>query len=260
MTNLSDSSRWLSCRQKNERALFRLFCFPYAGGTSSVFRNWHKLLPDTVEVWAVQYPGHGTRIGEELYTDVRALASSAAHAIRPYMDKPVLFYGHSLGAIVAFELALYSKAQFGVGPMQLMVGGRNAPDAEREIAPIYRLPEEEFRAGLRLYGGTPEEVLADTELMDLCSPILRADFQMSETYVYEGGKLTCPIVAWGGKQDEMVPEPQLRNWERFTASRFKSEMLPGGHFFLMTHQQELIAGMTKEIDTITHLASWNRLF
>ncbi|EJW15726.1 alpha/beta fold hydrolase [Paenibacillus alvei] len=259
MSTVTVNNRWIVCPKPNPNATFRLFCFPFAGGSASVFRTWHKKLPDYLEVCSIQYPGRGTWMGETFYTDTKSMVEAAAQAIRSHLDKPFLFYGHSMGAIIAFELARYCAEQFGRRPILLMVGGRNAPDADREIEPIYHLPEAEFRAGLRTYGGTPDEVLANDELMDLFSPILRADFQLSETYSYEGGKVTCPIVAWGGYDDHMVPEDNLRDWKRFTDSRFTCEMLPGGHFFLQSHQEELLIRVKRELELLAQLSIWGRL-
>lgn len=261
MTVSVTSNRWIVSPQKNPQASIRLFCFPYAGGSASVFRAWHQQLPPYLEVCPIQYPGHGTRMNEEAIHDASALVAAAAEALQPLLEKPFLFFGHSMGSILAFELALHLQRFYGKSPLQLILAGRNAPDAPSPIPPIHHLPEPEFREGLKRYGGTPEDVLAQEDLMELVSPMLRADFALCETYAYqaEAGQVSCPISVLGGAQDEMVPEENLKDWKRFTSSRFSHHMLPGGHFFLNTHQPELLAQVANELSWLEKIPNLSKL-
>lgn len=248
--NVITSNPWVIRSTSRFETDVRLFCFPFAGGSASVFRLWNKQMPASIDVCQIQYPGHGTRMGEEPITSLPTMVRTAADAILPLCDKPFVLFGHSMGALIAYELALYMQNVKGIQPIGLIVAGRNPPDAVSPIPPIHQLPEPEFRAGLLEYGGTPEEVLANEELMGLVSPMLRADFALCETYEYcpDLGIVSCPLTAIGGLEDEMVPVENIMDWRRFTTADFAYEMLPGGHFFLNSHSSELINSIYKQIN------------
>jgi medium-chain acyl-[acyl-carrier-protein] hydrolase len=236
----------------NPQAHLRLFCFPYAGGTAAMFREWPRYLPPEVELCAVQYPGRGTRMHELLIEEIPKLAHMIGTEIKPFLNKPFAFFGHSMGALVSFELARRLQREGQSGPLQLFVSGCTAPHIRNVDDPTYNLPDTEFIDELRRLKGTPAEVLDNAELMQLMLPIIRADFKASQTYQYIPGEpLSCPVRACGGLKDEMVTRDKIEGWGEHTTSAFMAQMFPGDHFFLNTSQslltrilaQDLIARM-----------------
>lgn len=217
--------------QPKPQADIRLFCFPYAGGGALSFRTWANLATN-VEVCAIDFPGRGTQMKSPPLTRLEPLVDAIAVSILPHLDKPFAFFGHSMGAIVAFELTRRLH-KYKIEPLHLFVSGRCAPQITSQEPLMHTLPEPEFVAKLRHLNGTPEAVLNNTELMELLSPILRADFAAIETYVYtEELPLNCPITAFGGLQDSETNITELEAWQQQTTADFSIQMLPGDHFFL----------------------------
>ena len=245
----------------NPQARMRLFCFPYAGGTAAVFRSWAQFFPPEIELCAVQYAGRGSRIAEPLGEDVVQVMNSVYQDLQPFLKKPFAFFGHSMGALVSYEFARRLQREQQQGPFELFVSGCSAPHVRFFDEITYNLPEPEFIAELRRLQGTPEEVLDNAELMQLMMPIIRADFKVSQTYEYVPGPLLeCPIRAFGGLKDEMVPKEKVEAWSEHTHGSFRAQMLPGDHFFLNTQQslltrivaQELIAHLNKGSGRVQH--------
>jgi len=239
----------------------RLFCFPYAGGTAAVFRNWPQYLPSEIELCAVQYAGRGSRLVEPLGEDIVEVMNGIFHDLQPFLKKPFAFFGHSMGALVSYEFARRLQQEKQPGPFQLFVSGSSAPHVKFTTEPTYNLPEPEFIAELRRLQGTPGEVLDNAELMQLMMPIIRADFKASQTYEYvPGPPLECPIRAFGGLKDEMVPRENVEAWSEHTRGSFRAQMLPGDHFFLNTSlslltriiAQELIMHLNKGTGRVQH--------
>lgn len=217
-----------------------------------IFRRWVDRMASSVEVCPVQLPGRGNRIRETPFTQMTPLVESLAEGLSTYLDEPFAFFGHSLGALVSFELALKLQRETGKLPLHLFVSGRRAPCIPRQDPITYNLPDEEFVEELRRLNGTPKEVLDHSELMQLMLPVLKADFEISETYKHTGGQLRhCPITAFGGKQDEEVPPHYLEAWREHTTGPFKQRMLPGDHFFLHASEQLLLAALNQELCSMT---------
>jgi medium-chain acyl-[acyl-carrier-protein] hydrolase len=171
-----------------------------------------------------------------------------AEAIMPYLDRPFAFFGHSLGALLSFELARYLRKQHGLSPIHLFLSGLGAPQIPvRELA-RHNLPEAEFIEELHRLKGTPKEVLENPELMRLMIPMLRADFSVSATYEYKiEPPLDCPFTVLGGLQDDDVGHEMLEGWREQTLSTFSLRMLPGDHFFLHSAQALLLDILHKEL-------------
>ena len=225
----------------NPEAELRLFCFPYAGAGASIYRTWPQKLPPIVEVRAVELPGRGTRLRERPFLGLLPLVEHLGEALEPYLDKPFVFFGHSMGALIGFELARLLRREGKSLPLHLLVSGHRAPHLPSKHRPIHSLPEPEFLEELKNLDGTPEAVLQNSELMELLSPVLRADFSVCETYYYhEEPPLSCPITAFGGTEDRDVDRSMLEPWRLHTEGRFTLHMLPGNHFFLQSSENELL--------------------
>jgi medium-chain acyl-[acyl-carrier-protein] hydrolase len=242
------STRWLACARPNPQAQLRLFCFPYAGGGTLSFRGWNTKLPDNIEIFLAQLPGRESRLHDPLFNSLTALVEAAEPELLPYFDKPFAFFGHSMGALISFELATALRRKHGIEPTHLFVSGCRAPQIKRAKPPTYNLTEPEFIEELIRLNGTPREVLEDPELMRLMMPILRADFEVSETYTGdEKSPLNCPISAFGGLHDPEVERKHLKAWCEQTTAPFSLQMFPGDHFFLHTAQSDLLRAVSHQL-------------
>ncbi|MEH0020155.1 MAG: alpha/beta fold hydrolase [Desulfobacter sp.] len=237
---------WLITEQvPNIRA--RLFCFPYAGGGASVYRLWQQYLPHDIQICALQPPGRESRISEAPYNDVQKLVSAIVPEITAFLDHPFAFFGHSTGALVAFELTRALRRARLPLPGTLMVSGSRPPHIP-EPHPIHHLPEPEFLDGLRRFAGTPEELLQNKEIMALYAPILRADLALEETYVHEDETLlNIPVAAVGGDRDSETPPHILEEWKSHTSGDFTMKLFTGDHFYLRDGFPELIAYISGRI-------------
>ena len=243
--------KWLPFRQSNAAARVRLFCLPFAGGGASVYRLWEPGLPLTVELCAVQLPGRETRFREPAYTRLAPLVSDLAEVFEPLLDIPAVFYGHSMGAITAFELARELRRRGKSTPARLIVGGRRAPDRPRRGPPLHAMPDAQFLAELKQFNGTRSAVLENDDLMRVLLPVLRADFTVHETYTYtEKAPLDCPILAVTGADDTICPPAELEAWRRHTRSEFEARTVPGDHFFLQSQREHLLPLIAQFIEPL----------
>jgi len=243
------TSSWLTCAQPNPQAKMRLFCFPYAGGSAQLYHKWGARLPSTVEVCPIQLPGRGNRMKDAPFQQLMPLVKAISTAILPYLRKPFCFFGHSMGAMIGFELTRLLQAEYGLQPVHLFVAGRTAPQIVVTEPHTYHLPEPEFLDSLHDLNGTPKELLANTELMQLMIPLLRADFEVCQTYSYVAGpRLKCPMTVYGGTQDEQVSLDAYEAWKEQTTGPFKLTMFDGDHFFIHSHQHQLLQTLSEELD------------
>ena len=237
---------WLLCPRPNSEAKLRLFCFPYAGGGDQVYRKWADQLPEIVETYLVQLPGRGSRLLEKPFTNLVELSKSLAGAILSYLDKPFIFFGHSMGAMVSFELARQLR-RGGLEPMHIFASGCHAPQIPDSNV-LHDLPESELVKELHRLNGTPKEVLENRELLSIILPALRADCMMTETYVYTNEPpLSSPITVFGGLRDPLVKREELEAWREQTNASFSLRMLEGDHFFLHTSTPVLLSSLSKEL-------------
>jgi medium-chain acyl-[acyl-carrier-protein] hydrolase len=237
---ISSLNPWFTCTHPKPAAKLKLFCFAYAGGGASVFRDWGHLLPAEIEVWAVQLPGRETRLRESAMTRLQPLVADISQAIAPHCDRPFALFGHSMGGLLSFEVARYVRRKYGISPVHLLVSGARAPQIPAPNPPIHALPQAEFLEELKQFNGTPIAVLQNVELMELLLPALRADFEIIETYIYTAEPpLSCPISAFGGTEDLKVCHNQLQAWEMHT-NQFSLQYLPGDHFFLHSARSLLL--------------------
>jgi medium-chain acyl-[acyl-carrier-protein] hydrolase len=228
------SNAWIQIYKPQPQASIRLFCFPYAGGGASLFRTWPLLLPASIELCAIQLPGRENRLREAPFDQLEPLIQVLAAVLSPYLDRPFAFYGHSMGALISYELTRYLSRRGALLPQQILVAAHQAPHLPAHEPPLHHLPTEHFLAAVRQrYDSIPTAVWENAELMELVLPQLRADFTLVETYSYRSAEpLTCPITAIGGSEDQTVPQPALAAWCQHTQASCQIHLLPGDHFFL----------------------------
>lgn len=249
MKTISTFNPWVICPQPNPQAKLRIFCFHYAGGGALSFRNWVNNLPSVAEVCLIELPGRGIRLMEPPFTQLQPLIQALETAILPSLNKPFAFFGHSMGALVSFELTRQLHKNHDLIPSHLYVSGHRAPQILDQERPIHALPEPAFLNELRRYNGTPEEVLNNAELMQLLLPTLRADFSVLENYVYTPSTpIDCPITAFGGVQDWKATYDDLLAWQHHTNAAFSLQMFPGDHFFVHSSQSILLQYISKELN------------
>jgi medium-chain acyl-[acyl-carrier-protein] hydrolase len=244
------SSPWLPRTTTKVDSKLRLFCFPYAGGTAHIYRGWDSSLPPAIEVCAVELPGRARRMREPAAKNLRLLVQSMAAALLPYFDKPFAFYGHSMGALISFELARELRRTHQLQPVHMFVAACLPPQSLRRRERVtYNLPESLFIDEVRHYNGTPKEVLEySDELMQLTLPLLRADFEACQTYEYiEEQPLACPLTVVGGLQDRKLSRSDLDGWREQTASTCAVEMLSGDHLFVNTAQIWVLRLLSKTL-------------
>ncbi len=220
----------------------RLFCFPYAGGGASAYHAWARLLPPDVELCIIQLPGRETRRADPPYTQFVTAVAALAEAIYPLLDKPAAFWGHSLGALLAFETAQTLRRSRQAALHHLFLSSRRPPQLAEPFPPIAGLPEQEFVAAIQSrYGGIPQPILQEPELMALFLPTLRADFALLESYVYrEQPPLACAFTVLGGSEDPLVTTAGLRQWQQHTCGAFTQRQFSGGHFYLQAQRPALL--------------------
>lgn len=239
--------RWIPRNSLRPNSALRLFCMPYAGGSSLTFRDWGQALPREVDVCAVQLPGRGARHFDPLFTRMEPLVRSLGEELLPFLDRPYALFGHSMGALIAFELWRFLRRAAARQPALLLVSGGRAPDVP-EGKRDFELSDEDFVAMLRRLDGTPAELLDNPEALQLLLPVLRADFEATQTYVYyDEPPFAGRIKAFGGVRDSATVREVILPWERHTTGSFSLSMLPGGHFFIEESRAELLAIVADEL-------------
>ncbi len=226
---------WIFCAERRPAARLALVCFPYAGGSAQTYRRWPSLLPQDLEVHTAHLPGRFPRHAEAPLTSIAGLVDALAPELlrlKKALNKPLVLFGHSMGAIVAFESAR-ALARAGEAPVHLAVSARSAPHLKPRRRELHPLADADFIFELAKMDGTPAEVLADADLMAAVLPTLRADFTAIEQYrPFALEPLGCMISVFGGKNDPDVPLEALLAWQDYTRGQALVELCPGGHFFI----------------------------
>ena len=223
-------------------------CFPCAGGGPSEFRGWSQWLPTSVEVVGIRLPGRESRLHEPPATRVAPLALALADSL-DCVSTPLVFFGHSFGALLAFETARELRRR-GTEPSALLVAACRAPHLKARRAPLSEAPDTELIAFIGMLQD-PQLLLSEPELAEIVLPVLRADFQAYDTYVYEEeAPLMCRIVAFGGTHDPEVDAEELDAWRRHTTSSFRGHMLSGGHFFQRDRPAELLGRVAPLVEDL----------
>ncbi len=240
---------WLHRPAPRQTASARLFCFPYAGVGAQVFRQWPAGLPTELEVCAAQLPGRANRLHEPAVTSIPALVDELVRAMAPHLDLPFAFFGHSMGAVLAFEVARALAARALPMPSYLIVSGRRPPHMPDLAPPLHPLPDPEFVAEInRRYGGIHPEILENQDVLALLLPGLRADITALETHRPPPGlPLSCPIAAFGGADDPLTPRAHLEAWQRETTEAFQLCLFPGSHFYIEPQRVAVLAQLSAKL-------------
>jgi len=247
-------SMWFENLPPGREGALRLYCFPYAGGNTQVFRGWQRSLAPQASLSLARLPGRGPRIGEPPFQQYKPLITALADAIIPEIPPAFAFWGHSMGALISFELARELRRRGQPVPLALFLSGRSAPQVPDRDPPTFNLPEAEFISELRRLNGTPRELLDSPELKEFFLPTIRADFEVLETYEYEPEPpLTCNICAYGGLEDAHVSAANLKEWSKQTAGAFKIRMFPGDHFYIHS-SNDLLHALRRDVLDLLHEA------
>ena len=221
----------------------KLFCFPYAGGSAAVFSKWRKFLDPAIELCPIELAGRGRRIHVPLYKDDIELVEDVFRQIEPEIGRiPYVFFGHSMGSMIAYKLAQKIKKTALPGPLHVFFSGRRAPHVKRKEEKIYHLMnEEDFRREVLELGGTPEEFFQHPELLDLFLPMLKNDFKLAELEDHPGeiDPLNMRISVFLGKSDDLSPE-QCNGWKLHSEQLCSIHYFEGGHFFLHEKMEEML--------------------
>ncbi len=232
---------WITCPNPKPAARLRLFCLPFAGGGASIYRSWGKALSPAIEVCPIQLPGRENRFREPAHTAALPLAELLAAQIQRYAEKPFMLFGHSMGALLAFELTKILQRQNAPLPLTLFLSAHRAAHLPARRAPMHALPDQEFIEKLRRFGGFPDEVLQHQDLLDFLLPTLRADLTLCDSYDYvPDTPLNCPLQLYAGRQDTEVSPADLEAWSEHTTQSAKLHVFPGGHFFLRSDAEALM--------------------
>ncbi len=227
------SSKWIQFAVRNPPRPIRLFCFPHAGGGASAFHSWEANLPETVQVCAVQLPGRETRLSEPRYTEFNDVLSVIQAELQAWLDLPYAVFGHSMGALLAFDWVRRIQSSGGRQPEFVYLSGRSAPESSLDTDMLHQLPDDEFIEKLSTrYQGIPREVIEEPELRSVFLPTLRADVSIVESYRFHPGPpLDCPLTVCAGVEDATVAYSDLVRWKRQTTGPFAASLHPGGHFY-----------------------------
>ena len=252
MTTGTSPDAWVS-RTFNGAARIRLFCFPYAGGSAQSFRGWQDELPAEIQVSPVHLPGRERRLREKPFSELLPLAEVLADALWSHLEKPYALVGHSVGAIIALELARVLRRKGGPLPLHLFVSGCRAPQLTFTRHRTHDLPGAELIRELRRLNGTPETILESPAMLQLFLPVIRSDLQMVQTYSYVAGPpLSCPISAFGGLEDLDETSEMLAAWREQTTASFHFQMFTGDHFFLQSEQSDLLQAISQQLLNVMH--------
>lgn len=223
-----------------------LFCFPYAGGGASAYKNWPELIGNDVSVCSIQLPGREDRIAENPYTSMEKLLDDIVSRICYYSQNPIYLFGHSMGAKIASETARILEGR-GIRVSGLIVSASKTIDCPIE-KPLSKLPKEEFVNELVKFNGIPEELLNNQAALDYFIPMLRADFIMDESYGERSEyKLKCPIVAICGSVDKEAQFGNILEWKKYTDKGFYSRVYPGDHFYIKNYEKDVVRNIRRLI-------------
>lgn len=244
---MTERSPWLIRWTERARPL-RLYCFAYAGGNATCFSQWQEAVDPCIEICAVELPGRGKRFSEAPYKAMPDLVEAIASVVVKQNKQPAAFFGHSLGALLAFEVTHCLRSHYAPLPVHLFVSGCAAPQNRSPPKNLHALPHDELVEELKKYNGTPPGLLENRLLMELVLPTLRADFMLAEKYAYRAAaRLELPITVYYGTEDPHVSEQQAREWRKETKGSCNVVLMEGDHFFLNQKRDAILQNLAAEL-------------
>uniref|UniRef100_A0A8I6GAB2 S-acyl fatty acid synthase thioesterase, medium chain n=1 Tax=Rattus norvegicus TaxID=10116 RepID=A0A8I6GAB2_RAT len=231
----------LNCLYQNPDAVFKLICFPWAGGGSIHFAKWGQKINDSLEVHAVRLAGRETRLGEPFANDIYQIADEIVTALLPIIqDKAFAFFGHSFGSYIALITALLLKEKYKMEPLHIFVSGASAPHSTSrpQVPDLNELTEEQVRHHLLDFGGTPKHLIEDQDVLRMFIPLLKADAGVVKKFIFDKPSkalLSLDITGFLGSEDTIK---DIEGWQDLTSGKFDVHMLPGDHFYLMKPDNE----------------------
>jgi surfactin synthase thioesterase subunit len=243
----SDSDLWIRRYHPAPGSKVQLVCFPHAGGSASFYFPVSAALTPFIDVAAVQYPGRQDRRAEPNVCSIPDLADAIFHAVRPLADRSLAFFGHSMGAILAYEVAVRLE-DAGAAPLaRLYVSGRRAPSCQRQES-MHQQTDQALIAELKHLSGTSSDLLADPEALAMILPAIKSDYRAIETYRPSGTRpLRAPVTAVIGGEDSRVTVDEANAWHRHSTASFDLRVLPGGHFYLIDRSREVIHLIARDL-------------
>lgn len=243
----AESDEWIRRYRPAPGAAIRLVCLPHAGGSASFFLPVSAALSPAIDVLAVQYPGRQDRLREPMIDDLGDLADAVVTALTPWLDRPFAFFGHSMGATLAFEVTRRLEQGAGPAPLHLFASGRRAPSRHRDEN-VHLGGDDRIIAELTELSGTDTRVLGEEEMLRMVLPAIRNDYRATETYRYRPGPpLSCPITVLTGDADPKTSLEEAEAWRDHTTGPFDLRVYPGGHFYLADHQSEVLDAITDRL-------------
>lgn len=238
---------WLICPKPRPAAARRLICLPHAGGGAVAFHPFAALLPGSIEMMAVQLPGRESRLAETPHRRMTSLVDALLLGIRDCLDKPYAFFGHSMGALVAFEVSRALRRQGLKLPRIIVISGRRAPTVPNNEPPLHHLADDDFVDALaRRYDAIPQVVRDEPELMALFVPVLKADFATFETHVHrDEAPLECALALYGGHADPQTK--QMAGWADLFSGPCRTRLFDGGHFYLAEQRRAVAAALAEDV-------------
>jgi len=246
-----ENAKWLVPWRLTSRPKARIFCFSYAGTGASVFRSWPAALPSCIDVVAIQLPGREGRFRERCVTSIEEITSFVSRSVQPHLDVPFIVFGHSLGALLAFELTLALREMGARLPSRLIASGMRAPQLAPTVPPFSYLPDDLFVAEVqRRYGALQREFLEQPEALRMFLPVLRSDLCLFEAYRCRNeSPLDLDISALCGEQDEWSQPNLLQGWQIHTTRQLRLRVYSGTHLFIHSASEQILQDLAQEIMT-----------
>ncbi|MGW1807667.1 thioesterase II family protein [Streptomyces sp. NPDC002078] len=249
MGEFQDPSRWIRRFHPAAESGVRLVCLPHAGGSAPFYFPMSRALSPEVDVVSVQYPGRQDRRMDPAVEDIGEYADAIAAELKPWLDRPVALFGHSMGAVLAFEVTRRLERDLGLVPLAVFASGRRAPSRYRDEN-VHRRDDDGIVEEMRLLSGTDAQILGDEEILRMVLPAIRSDYTAIENYrAAPGLTVSAPITVLTGDNDPRTSLEEAEAWRGHTTGAFDLRVFSGGHFFLANHQEEILKIVSETLST-----------